>query len=34
VGQDYEAPETAELVLDGTLPIEESLERLLKAFFN
>jgi len=34
VGQEYEAPETAELVLDGTLPIEESLGKLLKAFFN
>ena len=30
VGQDYEEPETAELVLDGTLPVEENLQLLLK----
>jgi bifunctional enzyme CysN/CysC len=31
VGQEYEAPEGAELVLDGTIPIEENLERILAA---
>jgi bifunctional enzyme CysN/CysC len=31
VGQEYEAPEGAELVLDGTMPIEENLERILAA---
>jgi bifunctional enzyme CysN/CysC len=30
VGQVYEEPETADLVLDGTLPVEENLELLLK----
>jgi bifunctional enzyme CysN/CysC len=34
VGQEYEAPETAELVLDGTAKVEASLELLLEAFFN
>jgi bifunctional enzyme CysN/CysC len=34
VGQEYEAPETAELVLDGTLAVEENLERLLEEFFS
>lgn len=29
VGQEYEAPSDAELVLDGTAPIDESVERLL-----
>jgi bifunctional enzyme CysN/CysC len=31
VGQEYEAPEGAELVLDGTTPIEESLEKILSS---
>jgi bifunctional enzyme CysN/CysC len=30
VGQEYEAPNAAELVLDGTAPIEENVEHLLK----
>ena len=34
VGQDYESPTTAELTLDGTLPVEVSLEKLLEAFFG
>jgi bifunctional enzyme CysN/CysC len=34
VGQDYESPTTADLTLDGTLPVEVSLERLLEAFFS
>jgi bifunctional enzyme CysN/CysC len=33
VGQEYEAPDTAQLVLDGTLPVEENIERLLDKFF-
>ena len=33
VGQDYEAPTAAELVLDGQAPLEESVEKLLKRFF-
>jgi len=34
VGQEYEAPETADLVIDGTLPVEENLELLLRKFFG
>ena len=34
VGQGYETPESAELVLDGTRSIDESIERLLAEFFN
>ena len=34
VGQDYEAPENAELTLDGTTPIEENVESLLGKFFT
>jgi bifunctional enzyme CysN/CysC len=34
VGQDYEVPETADLILDGTLPVENSLELVLENFFN
>jgi bifunctional enzyme CysN/CysC len=34
VGQDYEEPETAELVLDGTLPVEENLELLLNTLLG
>jgi bifunctional enzyme CysN/CysC len=33
VGQEYEAPETAELVLDGTARVEANLELLLENFF-
>jgi bifunctional enzyme CysN/CysC len=34
VGQEYEAPETAKLVLDGTAKVEANLELILEAFFN
>jgi bifunctional enzyme CysN/CysC len=34
VGQDYEAPENAELTLDGTAPIEDIVESLLGRFFS
>jgi bifunctional enzyme CysN/CysC len=34
VGQEYEAPETAELVLDGTRAIDENIEALLAEFFK
>jgi bifunctional enzyme CysN/CysC len=34
VGQDYEKPEQAELVLDGTRSIDENIETLLAKFFN
>jgi bifunctional enzyme CysN/CysC len=34
VGQGYEAPARAELVLDGTLKVEKNLELLLETFFN
>jgi bifunctional enzyme CysN/CysC len=34
VGQEYEAPETAELVLDGALPIVENLNLLIKTVLN
>lgn len=30
IGQEYEAPVSAELILDGTAPIEESVEALVK----
>jgi bifunctional enzyme CysN/CysC len=33
VGQEYEAPETAQLVLDGTRHVEENIEHLLEEFF-
>jgi bifunctional enzyme CysN/CysC len=33
VGQEYEAPETAELVLDGTRSIDENIEALLATLF-
>jgi bifunctional enzyme CysN/CysC len=33
VGQEYEAPESAELVLDGTRSIDENIEALLGEFF-
>jgi bifunctional enzyme CysN/CysC len=34
VGQDYEAPENAELTLDGTTPIEENADSLLGIFLS
>jgi bifunctional enzyme CysN/CysC len=34
VGQEYEAPETAQLVLDGTRAVEENIERLLEELFS
>ena len=34
VGQDYEAPENAELILDGTASIEDVVESLLGKFFS
>jgi bifunctional enzyme CysN/CysC len=34
VGQDYEVPESADLVLDGTTEVEDNLELLLKKFFS
>jgi bifunctional enzyme CysN/CysC len=33
VGQEYEEPESAELVLDGTAPIDESVDELMGKFF-
>lgn len=34
IGQEYEAPTTADLMLDGTLPVEVSLKKLLEVFFS
>ena len=34
VGQEYEAPESAELVLDGTNPVEANIEILIKTLFS
>jgi bifunctional enzyme CysN/CysC len=34
VGQDYEAPESAELVLDGASPVDESVQKLIEKFFS
>jgi bifunctional enzyme CysN/CysC len=34
VGQEYEAPDSAELVLDGTRAIDENIEALLAEFFR
>jgi bifunctional enzyme CysN/CysC len=34
IGQEYEAPELAQLTLDGTLPIEVNLERILESLFS
>ena len=34
IGQEYEAPESAELVLDGARPVDESVERLIEKFFS
>ena len=33
VGQEYEPPTSAELVLDGTAPLGDSVDQLLKRFF-
>jgi bifunctional enzyme CysN/CysC len=34
VGQEYAAPKTAQLVLDGTRAVEENIGRLLEGFFS
>jgi bifunctional enzyme CysN/CysC len=34
VGQEYEAPESAELVLDGARSVDESVELLIEKFFS
>jgi bifunctional enzyme CysN/CysC len=34
IGQDYEAPYRADLVLDGTLLIEDNLKQVLKSFYS
>jgi bifunctional enzyme CysN/CysC len=34
VGQEYESPDQAELVLDGTRSIDENVKALLAKFFN
>ncbi|MEY4491788.1 MAG: hypothetical protein RL085_199, partial [Actinomycetota bacterium] len=34
VGQDYEPPTTAELVLDGQAALDENVALLLETFFN
>jgi bifunctional enzyme CysN/CysC len=34
VGQEYEAPESAELVIDGARPVDESVEKLIGKFFS
>jgi bifunctional enzyme CysN/CysC len=34
VGQKYEVPEGAALVLDGALPVDASVEKLIREFFN
>jgi bifunctional enzyme CysN/CysC len=34
VGQDYEAPESAELVIDGAGSLDESVELLIENFFS
>jgi adenylylsulfate kinase-like enzyme len=34
IGQKYEAPESAELVLDGTRAIDENIETVLAEFFQ
>jgi bifunctional enzyme CysN/CysC len=34
VGQEYEAPESAELVIDGARPVDESVEKLIEKFFS
>jgi bifunctional enzyme CysN/CysC len=34
VGQEYEAPESAELIIDGSGPVDESVELLIEKFFS
>ncbi len=34
VGQEYESPHTAELVVDGTAPLEENIELLVAKFLS
>jgi bifunctional enzyme CysN/CysC len=34
VGQEYEAPERAELVLDGARAVDDSVEKLIEVFFS
>ena len=34
VGQEYEAPQSAELVIDGARPVDESVEILFEKFFS
>jgi bifunctional enzyme CysN/CysC len=34
IGQEYEAPESAELVIDGARPVDESVEKLIEKFFS
>lgn len=34
VGQDYEVPQTADLVIDGARPVEESVEHLIRKFHS
>jgi bifunctional enzyme CysN/CysC len=34
IGQEYEAPENADLVVDGTMPPEEILSSLIESFFD
>jgi bifunctional enzyme CysN/CysC len=34
VGQEYEMPELADLVIDGTGPVEESVKHLVGKFFS
>ncbi len=34
IGQQYEAPESAELVLDGERPVDESVQLLIEKFFS
>jgi bifunctional enzyme CysN/CysC len=34
VGQEYEAPESAQLVIDGARLVQESVELLIKKFFS
>jgi len=34
VGQEYEVPESAELVIDGARPVENSVELLIEKFFS
>ena len=34
VGQEYEAPESADIVLDGTVPVEVNLELVFKKLFS